>query len=135
MSASFSKTKANARGLLAAAKSLDLPVTVVESTRFGFEVPDEVAEAFEKAQIEAEEGSTNPDQETSGKTENTDVVPEDEATRGTDGIQELSEAPFDPNGTNDEIKAYAEAHEIDLGDATKKADMVAVIEAALKEKE
>ncbi|MBT2473305.1 hypothetical protein J7E68_01615 [Microbacterium sp. ISL-103] len=35
----------------------------------------------------------------------------------------------------DELKAHAEEHGIDLGDATKKADIIAVIEAAGEQKE
>jgi hypothetical protein len=36
----------------------------------------------------------------------------------------------DSSWKNDEIKAWAESHEVDLGDATKKADMLAAIQSA-----
>lgn len=36
--------------------------------------------------------------------------------------------------TVDELKAFAEANEIDLGDATKKADLLSAIELALEDK-
>jgi hypothetical protein len=36
--------------------------------------------------------------------------------------------------TVDELKAFAEANEIDLGDATKKADILSAIELALEDK-
>lgn len=52
-----------------------------------------------------------------------------------------SEAPLElPDGdptdkwTGDQLKAYAAAHEIDLGDAAKKADVFAAITAALAER-
>lgn len=51
-------------------------------------------------------------------------------------FQELDgdDAPSLTKMTVDELKAFAEANEIDLGDATKKADILSAIELALEDK-
>lgn len=55
-----------------------------------------------------------------------DKVPED--FEGDDH----DEAPSLSKMTVDELKAFAEANSIDLGDATKKADIISAIELALE---
>lgn len=44
--------------------------------------------------------------------------------------EEQPEGEPNESWKNDEIKTWAEAHEVDLGGATKKADMLAAIQAA-----
>ena len=46
----------------------------------------------------------------------------------------VDDAPSLTKMTVDELKAFAEANEIDLGDATKKADILSAIELALEDK-
>lgn len=54
---------------------------------------------------------------------NPDVLDQEEAAAFPEGEPSV-------DWKADELKAYAAEHEVDLGDATKKADMVAVLEAA-----
>jgi hypothetical protein len=64
------------------------------------------------------------------------IVPVDVAKRYEETLgaapEEESEVP-DETWKNADIKAWAEAHEVDLGEATKKADMIAAINATDKE--
>lgn len=59
-------------------------------------------------------------------------------TRSVEYEQVEGSAPEDVNPLAglkvDELKAYAEEHDIDLGDATKKADIIAAIEEAEAER-
>jgi hypothetical protein len=52
-----------------------------------------------------------------------------------EGTADDAEATPTSDWKNAEIKDWAKAHEIDLGDATTKADMLAAIDAAANEKE
>lgn len=59
----------------------------------------------------------------------------EKALGAPDADPEVEKTP-DESWKNDEIKTWAEEHDVDLGDATKKADMLAAIRTAdTKEKE
>lgn len=51
-----------------------------------------------------------------------------------DTVVEIPEGDPAESWTNDQLKAYAAKHEIDLGDASKKAEYLAVIAAAAEQK-
>ncbi len=104
------RSRANAEALLAAAKKLNLPVNVVRTTIRGYIVPDAVAAEYRKMLA----GETKPIEEEPVKSEPVETVP-------------------DSTWKNADIEAYAEEHGIDLGGATKKADMIAAITADTKE--
>jgi hypothetical protein len=53
----------------------------------------------------------------------------------TDGTAADAEATPTSDWKNAEIKDWAESHDVDLGDATTKADMLAAIDAAAEKKE
>lgn len=97
-----------ARALLMAADDVGLPQESVQAQRGGYLVPDAVAEAYEKGQATPVEDEQSTD-------EPVKVVPDD-------------------SWKNADIEAYAADNGIDLGGATKKADMLAAI-AATGEKE
>lgn len=94
-----------AQALLDIAESAGLPPDAVRTSIGNFIVPVDIATRYE---------------ETLG------------ATAESAESSEESDAP-DETWKNDQIKEWAQAHEVDLGDATKKADMLAAIRATDKE--
>ena len=95
-----------ARALLDIADELDLPPDVIQTTATGnFVVPVDVAKKYEEAL------GANPE------------------------LVEADTESGEPDETwrNAQIKAWAEAQGVDLGEATKKADMLAAIRATDKE--
>lgn len=100
------KGSVTARGLLAAAEALGLDASAVRSTMGGYYVPISVSKRYETDALGAK-----PDEESDEEEEGKSDFPDD-------------------SWKNDDIKAWAEAHEVDLGGATKKADMLAAIQAA-----
>lgn len=98
------RSRENAEALLAAADKLGYEPDVVRTQHNGYLVPRDVAERFQ-AMLNGE----------------IDEPVEDEP-----------ETP-DESWNNDKIRAYADENKIDLGDNTKKADMLAAIAAAEKE--
>jgi hypothetical protein len=99
------RSRVNAQAALDAADTAGVARSQVKAVPEGYLVPDAVLDAWH----EATEGPVEPD------------VPED-VTPTSDW-------------KNAEIKDWAAAHEIDLGDATTKADMLDAIAASANEKE
>ena len=95
-----------ARNLLALAEKQGLEPYVIRSTIGGYYVPRSVALAYE-------DSLGTPKEEPAEADEKSDFP--DEAWKVAD------------------IKEWASAHEVDLGDATKKADILAAIRSAKEE--
>lgn len=95
-----------ARRLLEATTALGLDASVVRSTMGGYYVPVAVSKKYETDALGAK-----PDEDTD---------------------EEKRDLP-DDSWKVAEIKEWAQAHEVDLGDATKKADILAAIRTADKE--
>lgn len=104
------KSSATARALLDAASGLGLDATVVRSTMGGYYVPVSVSKKYESDVLGAKPEASEVEQEEEGKSD----FPDDSW-----------KAP--------DIKEWAQSHEVDLGGATKKADMLAAIRTADKE--
>lgn len=100
------RSRETAEALLHAAEKVGAAATEVRTGATGYIVPVAVSDYYQKMV----RGETEPEEE---------VAPE----------PEKSSFP-DDSWKNDDIKAWAEAHEVDLGNATKKADMLAAIQAA-----
>jgi hypothetical protein len=100
------KSSATARALLDAAKSLGLEASVVRSTMGGYYVPVSVSKKYETVSLGAQ--------------------PEESAVEEDAGKSDFP----DDSWKVAEIKKWAEDHEVDLGDATKKADILAAISSA-----
>ena len=96
-----------ARALLDIAESSGLPPEAIRTTIGGFVAPVDVVSRYE---------------------ESLGAEPEDEA----EGAAEDADYP-DATWKNDQIKAWADAHDVDLGESRKKADMLAAISTADKE--
>ena len=96
------KSRETAEALLVAAERVGASVYDVRTSIRGFIVPDAVAEEYYRML----EGDTEP----------IEIV-------DTEGSPDESWKVAD-------IKAWAESHEVDLGGATKKADILAAIQAA-----
>jgi hypothetical protein len=105
------RSRATAEALLAAAATVGVEPYEVRTTIRGYIVPDAVAAEYNKMLA----GDTEPVEEVAVEEPEEEGPPEGE-----------------PDGSwkNDEIKTWAEAHGVDLGGATKKADMLAAIQAA-----
>jgi hypothetical protein len=101
------RSRATAEALLAAAEKVGASVHDVRTTIRGYVVPDAVAAEYQRMLA----GDSEP------VAEEPEEGPADDASP-------------DQSWKNDDIKAWADAHEVDLGDATKKADMLAAIQAA-----
>lgn len=99
------RSRETAEALLHAAEKVGLEPSVVRTTIRGYVVPVEVSDYYQRM--------------VRGETE----AVEEPVEEGPSG--EPSES-----WKNDEIKAWAEAQGVDLGGATKKADMLAAIQAA-----
>lgn len=101
------RSRAIAEALLSAAEYVGLDPSVVTTTRTGYIVPVEVAERY-GAMVRGE----------------------------TEPVEQSTDAEGEPDDTwkNADIEKYAGDHGIDLGGATKKADMLAAI-ATAKNKE
>lgn len=102
------RSRATAEALLAAAAKVNIDPHEVRTTIRGYVVPDAVAAEYKKM--------------LSGKSEPVSEEPAEEV--------ELSDDSPSESWKNDEIKSWAEAQGVDLGGATKKADMLAAIQAA-----
>ena len=96
------KNADTARALLAAAEAVGEPAYVVRTTIGGYIAPVKVVKKYE-------EGLGAPKEE---------PVEEDEKSDFPDDSWKVAD-----------IKTWATAHEVDLGDATKKADLLAAIQA------
>jgi hypothetical protein len=104
------RSRATAEALLAAADKVGVERYEVRTTIRGYVVPDAVATEYQRM--------------LAGETK---AVEEEPVAEEPD--EEKSSFP-DSSWKNDDIKAWAESHEVDLGDATKKADMLAAIQSA-----
>lgn len=94
-----------AKTLLGLAESLGVEAWEVRATIGGYYVPEKVARKYEETLVAQK------------------AAPKEDA-----------EGPSpDESWKNADIKEWAEAHEVDLGDATKKADMLAAIQAHKEE--
>lgn len=109
------RSRDNARALLAAADEVGISQYTVKAVDGGYLAPVEVAEAYTNPSPEPDEEETEASEEPATETEEA-AVPDD-------------------SWKNADIEAYAEANKIDLGDATKKADMLAAISAVKEEEE
>jgi hypothetical protein len=110
------RSRATAEALLVAADKLGLPRAQVRTSIRGYIVPDAVAAEYRKMLA----GETEP------------IEPE---VSEPEEVAPLREGSPDGTWKNEEIKAWAEAHEVDLGGATKKADMLAAVQATDTEEE
>lgn len=136
----------NAVAALKAADDAGVSQSEVLAVDEGYLVPDAVLEAFHSARgtqpepvAQAEEGddpaagsAAAPDDiptlegyESPGPEEGSAALPDDFAP--DEGLPEGSPTEAWKNA---DIKAWAEANDVDLGDATKKADMLAAISTA-----
>lgn len=98
-----------ARAALDAASSLGLdPQQAVQATSDGYIVPLDVLDLYNREP--------------------------DRAVPGTESEASQEDAPTS-DWKNAEIVEWAQAHDVDLGEATKKADMLAAIQASTEEKE
>jgi hypothetical protein len=100
------KGSVTARGLLEAAKALGLEASVVRSTMGGYYVPVAVSKKYETDALGAK--------------------PEEPEAEEAEGKSDFP----DETWKNADIKQWAEDQGVDLGDATKKADMLAAISSA-----
>jgi sialic acid synthase SpsE len=101
------RSRENAKAILAAAKAAGVDVNLVQTTLDGYLAPEAAVKKFEGKNFKA---------------------PDD-----TEKV-ELTEGAPDDSWKNADIKKWAEDHGVDLGDATKKADMLAAIsDASTKE--
>jgi hypothetical protein len=105
------RSRATAEALLAAAESVGVAPHEVRTTIRGYVVPDAVAARYK--------------QMLAGETEPVEEPAAEEPEEGP-----LEEDAPNESWKNDEIKTWAETHGVDLGGATKKADMLAAIQAA-----
>jgi len=104
------RNRATAQAAIAAAIAADVDPREVVSTGEGYIVPLAVLEAYTAAA-----GGTS----VGDDTEDAAAVP----------ASPVADAPTE-EWKNADIKEWALAHDVDLGDATKKADMLAAIAAA-----
>jgi len=98
------RSRENAKAILAAAKAAGVDVSLVRTVADGYMAPEAAVKQFEGKTLGAPEET-----EKSGLSES---------------------ATPDDSWKNADIKAWAEHHGVDLGDATKKADMLAAISVA-----
>lgn len=117
------RSRATAEALLAAADRVGVQPYEVRTTIRGYVVPDAVAAEYNRMLA----GKTEPIAEGPAEVEYADGS---EVEVGDDGIPVVYDKTPDESWKNDEIKAWAEAQGVDLGGATKKADMLAAIQAA-----
>jgi hypothetical protein len=103
------RSRDTAEALLHAASKVNVDRTEVRTGATGYIVPIAVSDYYQKM--------------VRGETE---AEPEEGPADDTDAPEEYPGESW----KNDDIKAWAEAHEVDLGGATKKADMLAAIQAA-----
>lgn len=106
------RTPDTARALLDLAANAGLEPWVVRTVIGGYQVPVKVAKAYEKNNLGAPE--------------------ETPAEAPAEGDEADASVP-DDSWKNADIVAWAQEHEVDLGGATKKADMLAAIHSADKE--
>jgi hypothetical protein len=105
------RSRETAEALLHAAEKVGVNPTEIRTGAVGYIVPVAVSDYYQKM--------------VRGETE---AVEEEPVTEEPDD-DEKSSFP-DSSWKNEDIKAWAESHEVDLGDATKKADMLAAIQSA-----
>jgi hypothetical protein len=114
------RSRVNAQAALDAADTAGVARSQVKAVPEGYLVPDAVLDAWHEAAVAEPADVTYVD----------GTKPE----VGDDGIPIVHELTPTSDWKNAEIKDWAATHEIDLGDATTKADMLAAI-AAANEKE
>jgi hypothetical protein len=100
------RSRENAKAILAAAKAAGVDVNLVQTVMGGYIAPEAAVTEFENSNFDAPQPVKEEEVESSG-----DAAP-------------------DESWKNADIKAWAEDHGVDLGDATKKADMLAAISVA-----
>lgn len=105
------RSRETAEALLHAAEKVGVNPHLVRTGAVGYIVPVEVSEYYQKMV----RGETEPE------AVHEEGIPDDE-----DAPEEYPSESW----KNADIEAWAEAHEVDLGGATKKADMLAAIQAA-----
>ncbi len=98
------RSRENAKAILAAAEAAGVDVNLVRTVGDGYLAPEAAVKQFEGKNFGASEEA-----EKSGLSD---------------------EASPDESWKNADIKAWAEDHGVDLGDASKKADMLAAISVA-----
>jgi hypothetical protein len=106
------KTPEVASALLDAAKASNEEPHVVRTATGGFIVPNKVAKKYEAG---------------------LGAGPEEDATEAPAEEEEEQSSTPDDSWKNADIAAWAQDHGVDLGGATKKADMLAAILSADKE--
>lgn len=100
------RSRETAEALLHAASKVGVDPTMIRTGAVGYIVPVEVSDYYQRM--------------VRGETDAEDDAPVED---------EKSSFP-DEGWKNADIQSWAEAHEVDLGGATKKADMLAAIQAA-----
>jgi hypothetical protein len=100
------RSRETAEALLHAAQKVGVEAAEIRTGAVGYIVPVAVSEYYQKMV----RGETEPEEEAASEAEKSSFP--------------------DSSWKNDDIKAWAETHEVDLGDATKKADMLAAIQSA-----
>ena len=110
------RSRENAKRILAAAKAAGVDVALVQTTLDGYLAPEAAVREYEGKNFEK-----------------SDTPEPFEGEPGPGGEEPPAEAVPDESWKNAAIVDYAAHHEIDLGGATKKADMLSAISAATKE--
>lgn len=108
------RSRETAEALLHAAEKVGVDPTLVRTGAPGYIVPVEVSDYYQKM--------------VRGETEE---EPEEGPAEEESAVEDVPTEKW----ANPDIKAWAEAHGVDLGGATKKADMLAAIQAAGTEEE
>lgn len=110
------RSSANARAALAAAEAAGVDTSEVLAVREGYLVPDAVLDAFHAA--------------AAGEPADVTYIDGSKPETGDDGIPVVEELTPTSDWKNADIEQWASDHGIDLGGATKKADMLAAISTA-----
>lgn len=104
------RSRENANAILTAAREAGVDVSLVQTVGDGYIAPEAAVKAYERTLS----GATDEPEPAQTPTEPVSVFP-------------------DGSWKNAAIRKFAEDYGIDLGDATKKADMLSAIGAATKE--
>jgi hypothetical protein len=111
------RSRANAKAILAAAAAAGVDVSLVQTVSDGYIAPEAAVRQYEGKDL--------------GATEEDPTPFEGEPGPGGEEPPEPEKETFpDDTWKNADIKEWANTHGVDLGDATKKADMLAAISSA-----
>lgn len=99
------RSRATAQAALDAAVAAGVPISEIRAVNEGYVVPLSVLDAY------------------------TGVGDDEETAAAAVPAADVADVP-NPEWRNTDIRAWAEEHQVDLADATKKADMLAAIAAA-----